>query len=366
MIDMNSKILYVGKRVHTITGGADQVNKRNQWLLEQTSRGNVVYAEPKSISRWSRFSFGIDNEFLKEIKGIISAENISLVFMSGSLLGKVTKFIREQFPNVRIMTFFHNVEAHYAKSFVKTTGYRAIPFYLMVRYWEKICCHTTTDFITLNQRDAKLLKKIYGVNAATVLPTTFSDSFNLAEAERVENEVMNNEITPPQHTQIDYLFVGRAFFANVEGVQWFINNVLPSVDGHLWVVGSNMDKVSLNNVNERVHLVGHVDDLSYYYYKARMVVSPIFSGGGMKTKTAEALMYGKNILGSVEAFEGYNIDDRCMTLCNTAYDFITAIQEMKNKPLTNPFAREIFKKYYSDDVLLEKVQHLLDTELKNP
>ncbi len=37
------------------------------------------------------------------------------------------------------------------------------------------------------------------------------------------------------------------------------------------------------------------------------IISPIFVGGGMKVKTCEALMYGKNIIGTSESFEGYDI-----------------------------------------------------------
>lgn len=40
------------------------------------------------------------------------------------------------------------------------------------------------------------------------------------------------------------------------------------------------------------------------------MVMPIFSGSGMKVKTAEALMYGKFLIGTKEAFEGYEIDEK--------------------------------------------------------
>ena len=68
---------------------------------------------------------------------------------------------------------------------------------------------------------------------------------------------------------IDYLFVGVSFFANVEAVQWFINNVMPMVDGHFHVVGKGMNKALFHNVTNRVHIHGYVDDLSDYYYRAR-------------------------------------------------------------------------------------------------
>ena len=44
----------------------------------------------------------------------------------------------------------------------------------------------------------------------------------------------------------------------------------------------------------------NVDCLETWYEKADVVISPIFLGSGMKTKTAEALMYGKPILGTIQ------------------------------------------------------------------
>ena len=53
-------------------------------------------------------------------------------------------------------------------------------------------------------------------------------------------------------------------------------------------------------------------------------------GSGMKSKTAEALMYGKPILGTKEAFEGYDTDPaKVGALCNTATEFIETIGKIQ-------------------------------------
>ena len=41
---------------------------------------------------------------------------------------------------------------------------------------------------------------------------------------------------------------------------------------------------------------------------AALVIAPIFDGSGMKTKVAEALMHGKHVVGTPEAFSGYAAD----------------------------------------------------------
>ena len=56
------------------------------------------------------------------------------------------------------------------------------------------------------------------------------------------------------------------------------------------------------------------------------VIMPIFMGGGMKVKTAEALMNGKTIFGSKEAFEGYDLEDISgLYLCEDKDAFINCL-----------------------------------------
>ncbi len=43
-----------------------------------------------------------------------------------------------------------------------------------------------------------------------------------------------------------------------------------------------------------------------------IAVVPIFYGGGMMTKVAEALMYGKNILATSRTLNGYNGLEQCI------------------------------------------------------
>ena len=163
-----------------------------------------------------------------------------------------------------------------------------------------------------------------------------------------------------QERIIDYLFVGVSFFANVQGVQWFIDNIMPNVEGHLWVIGKGMDKVIFEHLTDRIHILGFVDDLSPYYYRARIVVSPIFTGAGMKTKTAEALMYGKTIIGTTEAFEGYIIDPRCMICCNDKEEFIKQVVNTYKNSLFNEHARLQFITHYSNEGIKNKLKSIFN------
>ena len=341
------QILHIGNKVVKLSSGADLVNHRNQKLLEDI--GDVKYL-PVCNGKFSKLLLHNTNKYLDLIDNVITCNDFDFIFISQSLYGRACRHIKKNYPHVKIIMFFHNIEIQYAQEYKKTNGLRAFPFYLTVKYWEKRSCKYADYCITLNNRDSRLLKSIYGRDADLELPTSFPDLYDAQKAIRV----MNDKNAP----EIDYLFVGVAFFANIEAVQWFIDFVMPKVTGHFYIVGKGMDDVMFKNVSERVHIYGYVDDLSLYYYCARYVVSPIHVGGGMKTKTAEALMFGKTILGSKEAFEGYEVDDRCMILCETAEDYVNNLIDCDKS--TNEYSRSLYCQKYCDSSMSIKFHNFIN------
>lgn len=350
------KVLYIGKKITNPVSGADQVNFRNQKLLEQIVESGVDYFFEDSKGGIGKYCFGVSKSFIDMLKHYLAANEYDCVFVSQSLYGRAVKFLKKKYPRILIMTFFHNIELDYALKYLKTSGFRALPFLCAVKIWEKETCLYSDVIITLNNRDSMLLDKIYNRKSDLELPTSFDDKFDECKAISVLN---SNSLT------IDYLFVGVAFFANIQAVQWFIDEVLSFVPGHFYVIGKGMDSSLFNNLTDRVHILGFVNDLSFYYYRAKVIVSPIKIGGGMKTKTAEALMYGKTILGSQEAFEGYVENCQSMIVCKTSKDYISAIRNLSsNFNPHNECSREIYKNNYSNAIALAKLRTLFNL-LKN-
>lgn len=344
------KLLYIGKIINHVASGADQVNKRNQKLLTKIFQDQITYIEPSVNGVFDKLVFGVNRGMISSVKKELNKGVYTHLFIAQSLMGRIAKFVKLNYPSVVVINFFHNIEIQYAHEYLKTTGLRTMPFYLAVKWWEKVGCKYSDKFITLNKRDSRLLKFIYNHNATIELPTSFDDKYDKVKA----------NITTNKYDEIDYLFVGVAFFANIQGAQWFIDNVMPKLDGHFYIVGKGMDKVPFKNLTSNIHIYGFVDDLSEFYYKSKMVVSPIFVGGGMKTKTAEALMYGKNIVGTKEAFEGYEMDNRCMYNCLTSEDFIKTTTVLKECQRFNQHSRDLYNKYYSTDAALNTLNSIFN------
>ena len=87
---------------------------------------------------------------------------------------------------------------------------------------------------------------------------------------------------------------------------------------------------------KNVRVIGKVDELSSWYLDAQYIIAPIFEGSGMKTKVAEAFMFGKKILATRSALAGYdNLPEYSYYLCNTSKEFIETFQSLVDSDYSN-------------------------------
>ena len=151
------------------------------------------------------------------------------------------------------------------------------------------------------------------------------------------------------------------FKPNIEGIIWFAQNVAKHMDVNVCVVGKGMEQIAVDSFPDNVKVLGGVEDLGIYYSGALGVIMPIFTGYGMKVKTAEAMMYGKPILATDEALRGYAIDNlEWVYRCNTSDEFIRATEDvLKKQVYFYPKIREYFDINCSTRTVRKKIEMLL-------
>lgn len=339
------RLLYIGEKIEIPTNGGDQVNRRNMVVLEKIYGANFIVYSLKRVSRLVTFlnillrNVGLVRQCdYRKIKHLIRRNQVDTVFLWSSKLGKLARYLKKYFPTLRVVVFFHNVECQYADEELrirKSAKTRLVAS--MVRWNESLATKWADVLIALNQRDSRLIDQIYRRKVDVILPTSFADYYDAEKGKAYK---------PMQSGVCRLLFVGYNFFANTQGIAWFIKEVLPRLPKvHLTIVGKNMDRTFASSEQVEVH--GFVEDLSEFYYRTDIVVLPILSGGGMKTKTAEALMYGCAIVGTSEAFEGYDIDtSRVGGLADDAETMIQMIEYLCHNPsqilAAKVYAREVF------------------------
>lgn len=334
--------------------GAGVMNQRNVKLanavsIKQTvyeikpveTKGFFVQRITKYIDRAVGYLSNLNKENVAQIENIIQNNpSVDVVFVMTSRWGLIAKRLKKKFPHIKIVFFFHNAEYVYAKEEHKVN--KTFKNFLTICYFkhaEKLVLRYSDFRFVLSKRDDFELKKIMPKVNNCILPMSIEDMG------KIDYKVSTDNV-------LKLLFVGSYFFANIEGLHWFAKNVMPFVKAELLVVGKGMDVLKDEIKTSNVQILGRVEDLRAYYQTADTVVSPIFSGSGMKTKTAEALMYGMPIIGTTESFSGYDIEiEQIGRECNTDKEFIDAINYMAdNRSLLADYAqysRILFEKHYS-------------------
>lgn len=331
-------------------GGRQSLAIRNIKLLKKIFNGHVLIVKLKKKKKSSKIFYnlfkghidGIEKPLLKNLVKKIKKYKIRKVFIDGSNFGEAVYFFKKEMPEIKIYTFFHNVESLFFYGlFKEEKTIHSFGVFLANYLAERKSVNFSDKIILLSKRDKKNIFRIYGKHANCICPLTVEDQLIKKKIER------NQSYTRPY-----LLFVGTAFYANIKGIMWFIKHVVPKIDIKIYIVGKGFEifKKSLE-LNKKVKVFGFVNNIRKLYSNANLIVAPIFHGSGMKTKVAEAMMYGKKIVGTPEAFSGYDVLPKNFGLVSsnpfTFSNYINKNIIKKNKNFF-PSIRRVYIKYYSN------------------
>ncbi len=359
------KILFIRyKKSKNILEGGEQGSQKNYNVLSQlVGEENIttyyIHDEnkKKSIADYAKgvfyfpfnYYFGLTPRRVKEI--VTMAQSYDVVFIDRSVFGIVAKKLKQVGYKGRIISFFHNVEVPYFEAKLGNKIGKGLVL-RCIDANDRSACQYSDKTIALNPRDDNELYQRYGRKADVLIPVAFKDKYH--------REQYSVEMT---HQQPTCLFLGAYFPPNNEGILWFVQHVLPHVNIKMKVVGKGMARLKEEEpALKDIEVISDAPDLLPYFEEADIMILPIFKGSGMKVKTCESLMYGKNIIATDEAFMGYDVDyERVGGKCNTAEEFIARIKDFETtpRPRFNAYSRQMFLEKYSEEAVVEKFREVL-------
>lgn len=344
-------IMLVTNRLEKVpSGGRELLCKLNHDVLKDIYGDRLTVLELTKnpirrlkavVNAFKGYIDGINAETIDLVLQEILAKNVEKIFIDGSNFGEIVRAVKTRFPKVQIATFFHNVEARFFwGSFRQNKTVHALAVAMANYLAERKSVRYSDNIICLSERDSRLLHKLYGRAATHVSPMALQDK--LPPGRDLSWREMREKFA---------LFVGGTFYANRAGITWFVKYVVPRIRIKICIVGRGFEELKYELEREgKVKVVGAVDSLAQWYLDSDFVIAPIFDGSGMKTKVAEALMFGKKIIGTPEAFSGYeDVVERAGWVCATADDFVAAIGRAKDaivKPF-DPELRALYEEKYS-------------------
>jgi len=352
------------KKSNSVFEGGEKASQRNHDVLAQLVGEDQVttyYIHDESRKRTLgdylkgvfyfpfHYFFGLTPKRVDEI--VRQAADYDVVYIDRSVFGIIAKKLKEQGYKGKVITFFHNVEVPYFEAKMGKKPGRGIVLRCADRN-DSYACRYSDKTIVLSQRDDEDLFHRYGRHADVKIPIALKDQY---EKEHYPEEMTSQ---PPV-----CLFIGANFTPNNEGLLWFVREVLPQVHIQFKVVGKGMAKLKASEPDlSDIDVVSDAPELAPYFEEADFMILPIFKGSGMKVKTCESLMYGKNIIGTDEAYVGYDVDDdKVGARCNTAKEFIDFLHECEQKPRPrfNAYSRQVFLEKYSEASVVDSFRQVL-------
>lgn len=137
-------------------------------------------------------------------------------------------------------------------------------------------------------------------------------------------------------SQMDLLFVGSLDFPpNSDGLRWFLENCWPQLharwpESRIRIVGSGTPSGGIEAFRDAdgVEFLGRVDDLDAEYARSRLVIAPIFVGGGSKIKVIEACAYGRPVVTTSHSSRGFGAEiEALLPACDSPDAFVSRCAE---------------------------------------
>lgn len=287
----------------------------------------------------------------KEVLDLYVSKSYDFVFLDHSLLGMFGKKLKEKYPNCKIVTTYRNCEVDYIDvRFEKSQIFRKFVFKNRAKKAEDAGTKYADVRIVLTKRDQDRIEELYGIRPEIIIPQSMDDKFN------------TEDLLPEKDHRQQVLLFGPAGSANLEAFSWFVDNISPFINAKTIIAGKGMENYKEKFTRDYTDVIGYVDDIGKMYASMDCVVIPLKKGGGMKFKTAEAMMFGKYIFGTKEAFEGYDVD---MTAFSKIYEdpeeYIYGINKfLVNNKLFYQESRNCFVENYSNEENYKRYQQIAD------
>lgn len=230
------------------------------------------------------------------------------------------------------------------------------------RYEKNICKHASLVLAAPN--DEEELIKI-GAD-----PKKFRETYHLGDESLIELP----ELSFLKEEQSIFYCGTLTWEANVDGLVWFINNGwMPLKEKYpelkFYITGKNADpriEKAIKAIGGKgIELTGFVEDLDEYFKKAKVFISPLRFGSGIKVKVMNALYRGIPTVTTSVGAEGLAVKNGFdIFVSDNMADFILQISTLlEDEKLWNQFrinSRKLAKEKYTWKSVLNIVENAIE------
>jgi glycosyltransferase involved in cell wall biosynthesis len=317
----NGNDIYLLAFNHSVFINDASTKKQYQMKLEELCREVHIFEIPSEKNLFSRYFLYLKNFFQDEpyrvqryysgecvnkIGDILSRAHIDLCHMDKTEFYKYEGVLGE----LPVFATNHNIESDLMRQRIDIE--RSLPRKLFAyKQWkktekyERYALNEVTGYVTCTENDVIYFKNKYGTDKPYVV---------------VENGVDCDYYQPlNEKVKEDYFLIigaqNKESTANYDATLYFLDEIWPivkkSIGASIKIVGRNPDGSILDyeKKDNRVEVIGYVDDERDIFRKARALIVPLRIGGGSRLKILTAFGLGKAVISTSKGAEGIHYID---------------------------------------------------------
>lgn len=262
-------------------------------------------------------------ELSEEVKSFLNKEEIYAIHYDHVEYGYYFKDLKN-YNCQHVLVVDDIVSDKYYEEYLITTNpikkiYSYITYHLYNGY-EKNIIKKFNNIITVSKENYKRISMINNCNIGIIKNGGDISDNNI-------NKKINKNIN-----EVKIMFLGSLDYEpNNFAVLYFIEQVIPilnkqNVNYKLYVVGNNASEKIKSYESDNIIITGFVEDLDEYYNLCDLMVVPIFSGGGTRTKILESMGKHTVVISTTKGCEGIDVvDGESILIANTADEFMEKI-----------------------------------------
>jgi polysaccharide biosynthesis protein PslH len=297
----------------------------------------------------------ISEDFRKKLVDLLQQQTFDIIQFEGPYLNFYLPDIRKHSKAI-VSYRAHNLEHEIWKRKAKLEINPLLKIYLTIlakriKRFESKFLNKYDILVPITQRDLNILNKMGNTKLAYVAPF----GINLDKIEHYPGT--------PKFPSLFYLGA-LDWIPNQEGVIWFIKNVWPELrekypDLEFHIAGRNAPDFMIRFFQQHgIIFHGEIDKSAEFFSKWTIMVSPIFSGSGMRVKIVEGMALGKVIVTTTIGTEGISTTHgKNILIADTAESFIKYIVRLlDNKELYDTISQNAvkFAEYHFDNMQIIK------------
>ena len=301
----------------------------------------------------------INNDLVEDVTKCIETEHVEYLFLDSFLMYGNLKEIK-----INIQCFINEQNIEYL-SLTSNGNAQRFPFNLFYKY----------QSFLLKKKEIMMIQepKIKGISFLS-----FDDQEKYCKITGYDKK--NTLYLPPVYNKrigssslsdcslSDVLIVGNFKYApNIYGLRWFIDECLPFIEKErpnlrIEIIGRGLfDSFDKEELMKRKCLnpIGEVENVVPYYNGTKVVLIPLFHGGGVKIKLLEAVSYNKCVVCTSKATEGTRFDKDSLFVSDNPKEIVDCLynaldnEELRNLKIKK--ATEILKNDFDAEIVSKRL-----------